>query len=114
MIIDRARQRRQRAATNDALKACLESSRGEVRHQIWLLRNVFWWYLLPLAAGLAISIAHSALALEQGDSSFLVGYMVFCVLLFWGIWWLNQYAVRKTLQPRLDEIEALLGELGEG
>jgi hypothetical protein len=34
-------------------------------------------------------------------------------LLNWGIYWLNQAAVRKSLEPRERELEALLSSLDE-
>ena len=33
------------------------------------------------------------------------------VLVFWGIYWLNQLCVRKDLEPRRRELEALLQRL---
>jgi len=38
-------------------------------------------------------------------------YCVFCVLLFWGVYLLNQRAVRKELNPRKEELEQLLNSL---
>ena len=53
MVADRLIQRRKQPPLNDSLKACIEGSLFHVNHQIWLLRNVFWWYLLPLGGGIA-------------------------------------------------------------
>ena len=33
------------------LRSCVEASLLQVNHQIWLLKNVFWWYLLPIQVG---------------------------------------------------------------
>ncbi len=51
MLVDRWRQRRRRPAHDGTLRACTEASLAEVEHQIWLLRNIFWWYLLPCLIG---------------------------------------------------------------
>jgi hypothetical protein len=112
ILADRRRQRRRQPAPNDSLRVCAEDSLNQVKHQIWLLRNVFWWYLLPIGAPLAGStvaaIWHNRHgANELADRCF---YGLFCVLLFWGIYWLNQFAVRKTLAPRQRELEALLAQ----
>jgi hypothetical protein len=114
MIADRIRQRRKRPASADPLKACLEGSRNEVRHQIWLLRKIGWWYLLPLGAALAVSIARTILRSASFSASAISGwsaYVIFCLVLFWSIYWLNQKVVRTDLQPRLQELEALLADL---
>src|SRR3954447_19991766 len=49
MLADRMRHKRQPAGTGEPLRQHVESSLAQVDHQIRLLRNVFWWYLLPLA-----------------------------------------------------------------
>src|SRR5436190_11482056 len=45
-MVGRIRQRRNRSTPSDDLRRTIESSVAEVEHQIWLLRNVGWWYLL--------------------------------------------------------------------
>ena len=49
MLADRMRHRRQPPEPGEPLRQHVESSLAQVEHQIWLLRNVLWWYLLPLA-----------------------------------------------------------------
>lgn len=114
MVVDRFLQHRKRPAANDTLKECIESSLHQVNHQIRLLKNVFWWYLLPLAVSLAISIGYSTWHDRHSGLSAVIGwivYVVFGVLLFWGLYWLNQLAVRKSLEPRRRELESLLASL---
>ena len=53
MIVDRIRQRRRQPKQGKPLRTCVEASLAQVEHQIWLLRNVFWWYLLPPGAAMA-------------------------------------------------------------
>jgi hypothetical protein len=36
---------------------------------------------------------------------------LFLALLYWGIYWLNQFAVRRALDPRRQELETLLAGL---
>ncbi len=114
MLVDRLLQRKKRPAANDSLKNCIESSLHEVSHQIWLLRNVFWWYLLPIMASLAVSLGHSAWHSRQGGIgaaiSFVIAALV-CALVYWGVYWLNQFAVRKNLEPRRQELDTLLCSL---
>lgn len=116
MLLDRWLQHCRKPATNNSLQSCVGASLAQVTHQIWLLKNVFWWYLLPIEAGLGLVIL-SALwhSRDMGVWTllFLGGYAVFCALLCWGIYWLNQFAVRKELEPRRKDLEELLATLRE-
>ena len=113
MLIDRWLQRKKRPVTNDSLRSCIEASLLQVNHQIWLLKNVFWWYLLPFAAAVGISIGHSAWhARNPGFAAMIAGVVaLFVTLLYWGIYWLNQFVVKKNLGPRQRELETLLTSL---
>jgi hypothetical protein len=116
MIVDRMRQRRRQRGPGDTLRGHVESSLAQVEHQIWLLRNVFWWYLLPPFAAMMIFPAHRAwLTRDDGLKSlaeFLAVALVFA-LVGWFVYWLNQYAMRKQLEPRRQELQALLRSLNE-
>lgn len=124
LLVDRILQRRKKPTLTGPLLECIEGSLNQVNHQIWLLKNVLWWYLLPPGVGIGIFIICCAwdaiwniVVWNIGGKEFvpilgfLFGYSVFCVLLFWGIYWLNQRCVRKELQPRRQELEALLHNL---
>jgi hypothetical protein len=114
MLADRWLQRKKRPVTNDSVRACIEASLVQVNHQIWLLKNVFWWYLLPIQVGLAALIGSvlwqarlAGLAVIMG----LTAYALVCALVCWGVYKLNQSAVRKGLEPRRQELETLLNSL---
>jgi len=114
MMVDHLRQRGKRPVANHSLKACIETSLDQVSHQIWLLRNVFWWALLPFAAAVAVSIGHSVWhARNPGYVAMIVGVAaaLLIALVYVGIYWVNQFAVRKCLEPRRQELEALLASL---
>ena len=99
--------------SSPALKASLH----QVNHQIWLLKNVFWWYLLPFASAVGISIGHSVWHARNPGLAAMIGLVVaaalFIALVYWGIYWLNQFAVRKCLEPRRQELESLLAGLDQ-
>ena len=113
LVIDRTIQKRNRPAVNDSLLACVECSFAQVEHQIWLLKNVLWWYLLPPDIGIAIFIGHVIWMLHANGKPFAsqIVFLVFCAVLSWGVYWLNQYAVRKDLLPRKQELEQFLHSL---
>jgi hypothetical protein len=116
LLVDRWRQHGKRPVTNDALRSCLEASLLQVNHQIWLLKNILWWYLLPLAAAIGVSTGATIWQSRQAGFSVMIGWGVFAlagVLIYWGIYWLNQFAVRKNLEPRRQELETLLTSLDE-
>lgn len=118
-IIDRRLQRKKQVPHTEPLLGCIESSLMQVEHQIWLLKNVFWLYLLPLGAGIALFFIvvgwslFKTLPAARVLSVCLVS-MLLVVLVFWRIYWLNQHAVRKELIPRKQELETLLRNLANG
>lgn len=116
MIVDRKRQRRKECAPGDSLRSTIENSLAQVEHQIWLLRNIFWWYLLPPFAAMNIWLAHLMWRSRHAGFEVLgefAAIALFFVLVGWFIYWLNQFAVRKQLEPRQKELQTLLKSLNE-
>jgi len=114
ILVDRAAQKKTRPTFNGTLKSCIEASLAEVNHQIWLLKNVFWWYLLPLLIASAIQMWYTNLHMRHFDKGAAVGAMITTLLVVWFFRWvyrLNQAAVARTLAPRREELEALLASL---
>jgi len=114
-LVDRRIQRRRQPVKNDSLQACIENSLFQVNHQIRLLKNVFWWYLLPILIGLCGVSAQTVWSFRaQGLTSMIWAGTVYIVtygLTYGFVYWLNQRAVRKELDPRRKELEALLASL---
>ena len=101
LVADRIVQKRRRPELTESLMGCVKGSLDEVVHQIWLVKNVFWWYLLPPGIGIAIFIGHVAWLVRNSGwvgltLIFLSAYSVSCVLLFWGVYCLNQKAVQTV------------------
>ncbi len=114
MIVDRVLQRRNLPMKQDSLSACVNASLVQVDHQIWLLENVMWWYLLPLAAAIALSLICSPFHALRFDATHWLGsttLISFSILLFWGIYRLNHAAVGRNLRPRRQELMAILEDL---
>ena len=60
ILVDRKRHPQKPGEPGKPLLESVKESLTQVEHQIWLLRNVFWWYLLPFTiSGLAF-FAHVA------------------------------------------------------
>jgi hypothetical protein len=92
------------------LLAKLEADLAELRHQRRLLLNVGKWYLTPCIAAAAVvactALVHAPIALS---AKLLAGVIMLLILALtcWGVWALNRWAVRKCLDPRLEELEKL-------
>jgi hypothetical protein len=111
---DRMLRRRRSPEPSEPLRQCLESSLAEVGHQAWLLRNVFWWYILPPA--LAMLAFFGQLAWETRAAGWWVvlpftGLVTVEAIVLGVIYRLNQHCVRSTLEPRRQELESLLASL---
>jgi hypothetical protein len=112
ILVDRWRQRRNAPKSDDSLLAYVDESLRDMEHQIQLLKNVFWWYLLPLALGglipyiYTVTIMPSEVPIWLRMLTLLGGSVIFC-LIFWVVYWVNQLAIRAHLEPRRDELLAL-------
>lgn len=114
MLVDRARQKRRSPGHDDSLREHLESSLAQIDHQIWLLKNVFWWYLLPIALSVVPLFVEHVWELRAGGWLTLLaatGFVVVGALTLLSVYRLNQHAVRTFLVPRKNELNALLSSL---
>ena len=116
MLVDRFRQRRQCPPYSNALLACVEDALAQVNHQVWLLKNVFWWALLPSGVAVALVFCRAVWKMQDFWDRFLIApimglFFVFC---FWGLYHLNQRAVRRSLEPLRQELEAVFKDLTVG
>jgi general stress protein CsbA len=107
MVIDRLRWRKAAAGPGETIADTIAAALAEVEHQIWLLRNVLWWYIGPLMGALIIDTAHLMLRRERNPSGFIGPIAVFFLV---GVilWWANQRAVKRCLEPRRRELQKLL------
>jgi hypothetical protein len=118
MLADRRIQRRREAGPGEPLRRHVESSLRQVEHQIRLLRNVFWWYLLPLALPILAFFGQVAWRVRKippwwGSLAFFAIGAAIVAVVFTGVYKANQYAVSAGLEPRRRELQELLADLGE-
>ncbi len=90
----------------------LAHTRAQLARQQRALSRVAIWYLGPLVPGMAILLlapifghGRTAPLAIQGNQLFAIGV---AVLIFVGVWWLNQLGARK-LGAAIAEIDALTG-----
>ena len=109
IIIDRIIQKKKFPRPNESLAGCVAISLAQMQHQIWLIKNVFWWYLLPFVIGISLFWGDVAWQMHNwAGLTFIGGCFVGLFILYTGVYYLNQYAVRKVLIPRKQELEELL------
>lgn len=116
ILVDRLRHKQKSPVPGESLLTCVKDSLAQVEHQIWLLRNVAWWYLLPFTIAILAFFAQTSWRTADNQGEFLSSMTASCTFLFvlYGfIYWLNQYAVRKQLEPRRQELLALLASLSD-
>lgn len=113
MVVDRIIQKKKIPQCRDSLANCINTSLAQVEHQIWLLRKVFWWYLLPPGVGIFIFVGHVAWDVrdDTGWFTFFLVYLAVVPLFLWGVYALNQWVVRKQLIPRQQELMQLQNSL---
>jgi CubicO group peptidase (beta-lactamase class C family) len=114
MLVDRWRHKQHPAEKGEPLGQRVAGSLAKVEHQIWLLRNVVWWYLLP--PGLAMMAFFGQIAWVIRDGGWWVvpvvaGMTAVAGAILVAVYWLNQHAIRSELEPRRQELQALLASL---
>lgn len=114
ILVDRLRHPLKSSAPDEPLICNVQASVLEVEHQIWLLRNVFWWYILPFAVSLMAFFGQVAWRASSNWVEAVIaggGFFIFVLAVNGFIYWLNLFAVRKQLEPRRQELMALLDGL---
>ena len=91
---------------SDAMRQSLQKSLDAIERQILLMRNIVWWYLLPIFVPLMIVFFRA-----DGFERIRTFLVVLCVALFGAIAWGNRKFVEKKLVPRRDWTRQLLEEM---
>lgn len=111
LFFDRRAQKVKQPKSESTLRASAVHALAQINHQIQLLKNVFWWYLFPISLPMLIFFVH--VAWMAGDWWGLANKILFVGLLYWGVYELNQRAVRKDLTPRAKELHEFLDSLDQ-
>lgn len=114
MLLDRRRHKRKTPDLRSSLKDCVITSLSEINHQIWLLKNILWWYLLPLGVPILLFFSWEVWDVPGPMLQTILALLFLdgiLIALYAFIHWLNQHAVRKHLEPRRLELEKLVAGL---
>jgi hypothetical protein len=109
-VWERFRAHQQKVGADASLVAKLEAEIAELRRQRGLLLNVGTWYLAPCMGAAAIGAATALIHAPKPLAAKLAAGAIMLILLAlvsWGVWALNRWAVRKCLDPRLEELKKL-------
>jgi drug/metabolite transporter (DMT)-like permease len=94
---------------SSSLAERLQQMIRETETQIGLLRSVLWWYLLPCAVA---TVAFVVDRLPRSiNAARLVPFFSVMAIFYVVAYWLNQRAVRKTLEPRRANLERTLADV---
>ncbi len=109
-ISERMRVRRRQVGAAVALLTRLDAEIAELKHQRNLLRRVGTWYLGPcVAAGVIFGATTMAQAPIPAKAKLAAGGLMVVVfaVVSWMVLALNRMAVRRQIEPRLQELEKL-------
>lgn len=117
MLVYRLSHKQKPSEPDESLMLCVQRSLTEVEDQIWLLNNIFWWYLLPPSISILVFFGHvSWLSRSGGWLPALISFLMlagFLLVIYSSIYFLNQRAVRMQLEPRRQELLTLITSLGD-
>ncbi len=114
MLWDRKRHPQHLSEPGGSLLFCANESLAQVEHQIWLLRNVFWWCLLPPSISIMTFFVHVAWISSDGWPEFILfaGFLgLFLFIVYGATYRLNQRSVRDQLEPRRQKLQQLISNL---
>lgn len=101
-----ARSHRSGAFT-DNYTEYLHKTREHLLVQKRLLNTVLWWYVLPAQTG--VTLFSLGISLDMGNYNALIKMELLGLALGVATIFMNQQAVKKTLKPRLEKIDELIG-----
>jgi len=114
-IRERLRAHRFRLGADAPLLAKVETDIALLRHQRRMVKNLWLWYLGPCAAAIFIQSAvfyrREPAWSPLREPAVLTVFGAFFALLFWFAWEINRRALRKRIEPRLEELEKMYDDL---
>jgi hypothetical protein len=118
LILDRHLRRDDRINATASTRIALECAVRRVDHQIWLLRNVIWWYLLPIIMVFVLVLGDAALSMPRSAWIDWIWDLIFfgttagAVAVVIGTWYINRVAANQLL-PLRQEFQHALDDLDQ-
>jgi hypothetical protein len=114
-VRERLRSHRFQLSADAPLLAKVENDIALLRHQRRMVQSLWVWYLGPCAAATIIIYVviyrrEPAWSPMRG-SAMLMGFGAFFALVYWFAWEINRRALRKGIEPRLEELEKMVDDL---
>lgn len=111
-VVERLRALRARLGPDAPLLAKINAEIDELRHQRRLLHNVVFWFLAPMMTAVAIILAtifsyRPELIHDWSQKLFWLGFIVVCVIVCRITWAINRSCAKRTIEPRIAELERL-------
>ena len=117
MLVYRMRNKHEPIKPDTSLLQCVQRSLTEQEDQIWLLRNIFWWYLLPPSISILAFFAQVSWSIRAAGGApaitFFMGLVLFVFVVYSFVYYWNQRAVRVQLEPRRQELLVMLASFGD-
>ena len=114
MLINRRLYPQRPGEPGEPLVFYVNEAASQVGNQIWMLRHVYWWYVLPFSlAFLAfwLQVAWSASS-DSREFYWVAGIGAMGIAVFgWAVYRLNQYAAKTQLEPRRQSLLQLANSL---
>lgn len=109
IVVNRIRNPQLPIEPSEPLITSVNNSIKSVEHQIWLLRNIFWWYLLPPGVSILIFFIH--VGWLTADWWHFLGNFLLVVVIYTLTYVVNQRGVKLDLEPRRRKLLILLSAL---
>jgi hypothetical protein len=90
------------------IKQTLTSSLASVSHQIKLLKNIVWWYCLPMEIPL-VFVAVKSDAFDAFRVEYLLGSAILMIAIVGYNWWF----VKKDLEPKQAALKQMLTSMSD-
>lgn len=91
-----------------SLKLQLIDYQNYIKAERKLLKNIAYWYLLPMLPGMVLFLIGTG-----STPIYVIIYFVVVIIMFTGIYLLNQKAVRGNMDPLIEDINKALATLEE-